>query len=102
MTKVYMIANLTVENKEGYLNYEKGFFPILKKYQGEFITFDDGPRHFEGSGQVQGRVIMFSFPSAELAEQWFNDPDYQALADIRRENAPLTSLTMVKGLPPRP
>ena len=39
--KVYMIANLNIEDKETYLRYEKGFFPILKKHGGEFITFDD-------------------------------------------------------------
>ena len=27
--KVYMVVNLQVEDKETYLKYEKGFFPIL-------------------------------------------------------------------------
>ena len=36
--KVYMVVNLDIEDKDTYLKYEKGFFPILKKYGGEFIT----------------------------------------------------------------
>ena len=44
---------------------------------------------------------MFTFPSEEAARGWFDDADYQALSEFRRAGAPLTSLTMVKGLPPR-
>ena len=61
--KVYMIANLNIEDKETYLRYEKGFFPILKKHGGEFITFDDSHEHIEGDSPLSGRVIIFSFPS---------------------------------------
>ena len=38
--KVYMIANLQIHDADNYRNYEKGFFPILKKHGGEFITYD--------------------------------------------------------------
>lgn len=40
MTKVpvYVIANFVVEDPDEYRIYEKGFFPLLKKYGGEFIT----------------------------------------------------------------
>ncbi|MCS5579324.1 MAG: DUF1330 domain-containing protein, partial [Gammaproteobacteria bacterium] len=38
---VYMIANLVVSDVDEYRKYEKGFFPILKRFNGEFITVDD-------------------------------------------------------------
>lgn len=101
MTQVYMIANLTIDDADTYRKYEKGFFPILKKYNGSFVTFDDSIEHFEGSTPVQGRIVMFSFPSEEVARKWYNDADYQELSEFRRAGAPLKSLTMVKGLPPR-
>ena len=34
--EVYMIANLSVNDAEEYRKYEKGFFPILKRF-GEFF-----------------------------------------------------------------
>ena len=101
MTQVYMIANLKIEDAETYRKYEKGFFPILKKHGGSFVTYDDTISHLEGSTPVEGRVVIWTFPSEEAARGWFDDPDYQDLAEIRRAVAPLTSLTMVKGLPPR-
>ena len=47
--RVYMVVNLEIEDKDTYLKYEKGFFPILKRHGGEFLTFDDSFRHLEGS-----------------------------------------------------
>tara|TARA_B110000091_G_scaffold22894_1_gene21688 strand:- start:71 stop:385 length:315 start_codon:yes stop_codon:yes gene_type:complete len=99
--EVYMIANLVVEDANEYKKYEKGFFPILKKFGGEFVTFDDRHENFEGEFPLEGRVIIFKFPSEELAKQWYNDDDYQTLSEFRRAGTTLKSITMVHGLPPR-
>ena len=99
--EVYMIANLVVEDANEYKKYEKGFFPILKKFGGEFVTFDDRHENFEGEFPLEGRVIIFKFPSEELAKQWYNDDDYQSLSEFRRAGTTLKSITMVHGLPPR-
>ena len=56
--KVYMIANLQIHDADNYRNYEKGFFPILKKHGGEFITYDDNIINVEGDNDVKGRVIF--------------------------------------------
>jgi uncharacterized protein (DUF1330 family) len=98
---VYVIANLVVEDADKYRKYEKGFFPILKRFGGEFVTFDDNHQSLEGSDPLEGRVIIFKFPSEEIAKQWYNDEDYQALSEFRRAGTKLKSLTMVHGLPPR-
>ena len=99
--KVYMVVNLEIEDKDTYSKYEKGFFPILKKHGGEFLTFDDSFRHLEGSEPLKGgRVIIFSFPSEEAADGWYNDPEYQEISKFRRE-ATTTQLIRVKGMLPR-
>lgn len=98
---VYMLANLVTHDKEEYLIYEKGFFPLLKKHGGFFLTFDDNIKHMEGTDPRPGRMVIFQFPSENAAEAWYNDPEYQALAEHRRAGAELKSLTMVHGLPPR-
>ncbi|MDG0969822.1 MAG: DUF1330 domain-containing protein [Porticoccaceae bacterium] len=65
-----MIVNLAITDKEEYRQYEKGFFPILKRYGGSFITYDDNPIALEGSAPRAGRMIIFSFPSEQLANDW--------------------------------
>ena len=44
---VYVVVNLTIVDADEYRIYEKGFFPLLKKHNGTFITFDDSPEALE-------------------------------------------------------
>lgn len=69
---VYAVVNLAVTDAAAYRQYEKGFFPLLKKYGGE----------------AQARA-------------WYADPEYQALSEHRRAGTRLEFLTVVRGLPPR-
>ena len=98
--KVYMLANLQIHDAEKYRLYEKGFFPILKKHEGEFITYDDNIVHVEGDIPMEGRVILFCFPSAKHADEWYSDPEYQAISEHRRSGTTST-ITRINGLPPR-
>ena len=100
-TPCYMLANFLVHDKDEYRKYEKGFFPILKRHEGEFFTYDDNPITLEGDAPRQGRVVIFSFPSDEKALAWYNDPEYQALSEHRRAGTALEFITLVHGLPPR-
>jgi len=98
---VYMVVNLIVKDAAEYRKYEKGFFPILKRYGGEFVTFDDAPETFEGSAPRSGRMIIFKFPSEVKARNWFADPEYQNLSEYRRVGTELEFLTLVHGMTPR-
>jgi uncharacterized protein (DUF1330 family) len=97
-----MVANLTVHDRDQYKQYEKGFFPILQRHGGSFVTFDDAIATLEGDAPREGRMVIFRFPSETAARQWFEDPDYQALAEHRRAGSQLHFLTMVHELPARP
>jgi uncharacterized protein (DUF1330 family) len=100
-TPVYMVVNLKVTDAATYRKYEKGFFPILKKYGGEFVTYDDNPVHLEGSSPREGRMIIFKFPSEQAARNWYADVDYQAISEFRRAGTHMEFLALVHGLPPR-
>ena len=100
-TPVYVIANFQVHDKDKYREYEKGFFPILKRHNGTFYTYDDNTVTFEGASVRSGRMVIFGFPSEQAANEWYNDPDYQALSEHRRAGTNLEFITMVHGLPPR-
>ena len=99
---VYMVVNLSsIHHHDAYRTYEKGFFPLLKKYGGEFITFDDNSITLEGQAPREGRMIIFQFPSEQAAKDWYADADYQALSEHRRAGTTLDFLTIVHSLPPR-
>ena len=64
---VYMIANLVVNDVAAYREYEKGFFALLQRHGGEFVTFDDNIRTLEGEAPPPGWLVIFKFPSEEKA-----------------------------------
>ena len=98
---VYMVVNLKINNPDQYRVYEKGFFPFLKKHNGSFITFDDSPECLEGEQPKEfDRVIIFSFPSEQDANNWWNDDGYQELSKHRRDATEIT-LQKVKGMTSR-
>ncbi len=101
MIPVFMIVNLEINDAEEYKIYEKGFFPLLKKYGGSFVTYDDNPIHMEGESPRPGRMIIFKFPSEQAGKDWFADSDYKKLSEHRRAGTKMNFLTMVHGLPPR-
>ena len=92
---VYMIVNLSVKDEEPYLKYARGFFPLLQRHGGEFVTFDDEHVTLEGTAPRSGRMIIFKFPSEEQARAWYADPEYQAISELRRAGTDLEFLTMV-------
>ena len=95
---IIAIANIEITDVDAYRKYEKGFFPILKKHNGSFITFDDSPEHKEGDTPLNGRVILFGFEVEEDANNWFNDPEYQELSEFRRAGTDTHSITFTKML----
>lgn len=100
-TPAYIVANATIHDTEAYHKYEKGFFPKLKQYDGQFITFDDNSITLEGDAPREGRMIIFQFPSVEKAKAWYADVEYQSLSEHRRASTKLEFMTLVHGQAPR-
>ena len=97
---VYMMASFVVDDADVYRKYEKGFFPVLKRHGGEFLTYDDHSETIEGTNPPQGRVVLFRFPSEAAARNWYADPEYQAISEHRRAGATMHFLTLVHGQGP--
>jgi uncharacterized protein (DUF1330 family) len=63
---VHVMANFTVHDAEKYRVYEEGFFPILKRHGGTFITLDDNSTTFEGSTPPEGPDQATVFTNAKV------------------------------------
>ena len=97
---VHFIAHITVNDVDGYRQYEKGFFPILKPYGARFITFDDQVTVLEGE-RAGGRTIIIQFPSEDVLLEWWNSPEYVELAKLRRASVTTHSVSVVHPMPER-
>ena len=94
----YFVAHITVDEVDGYRQYEKGFFPVLKPYGARFITFDDNVTVLEGE-RPAGRTIMIEFPSEEVLMEWWNSPEYIELAKHRHAGTTTHSIVVVAAPP---
>ena len=94
---VYVVANFEIEDAETYRAYEKGFFRILRRHGGTFITYDDAVENFEGFEPLKGRVVIFTFPSEDAARGWYNDPAYQPIKQLRVGSSQNGSMILTKG-----
>ena len=77
----YMIANLTIKDATRYGQYEKGFFPILKKHGAEIRLKSKPTQSFSGS--KADFVILIDFPDADAASAAFDSPEYHAIVPTR-------------------
>ncbi len=97
---VHFVAHFTVNDPAGYRTYEKGFFPILKAHGGRFVTYDDAPVVLEGR-HTPGRTVIIQFDSEQQCLDWWNSPEYQALAQHRRDATTSHSIVIVHAPPAR-
>ena len=93
----YAIAQIRINDPDDYQNYLAGFMPIFERHGGRLLaTSKNTTTVVEGSWAFPGTVIM-EFPSADAAHAWCDDPEYQALAQIRHRSAD-ANLVIVEGL----
>lgn len=94
MPKGYIIAHITVTNPEAYKEYIVRDTPILTGLGGRFIV--RGGRSQVVEGASEDRHVVIEFDSYEQAVTAYNDPDYQEVAQIRKDNA-TSSIILVEG-----
>lgn len=79
---VYIIAEITIHDRDTYARYEAGFAEVFTRYNGTMLAVDDAPRCLEGEWSAT-RSVLISFPSAEEADAWYASQAYQDLAKHR-------------------
>jgi len=87
----YVLTEVTIHDRIAYQEYEAEFMPIVERYGGELIAVTDDPTVLEG-GWSEMRVVLMRFETRRHALDWYNSPEYQQLAVIRRATATGTDL----------
>jgi uncharacterized protein (DUF1330 family) len=97
MMSAYMLAQLQIDDPTEYQNYLAGFMPIFERHGGELLaTSKNKTIVVEGRWSYPATVIM-KFPGVEAAQAWYDDPDYQSLAEHRHRSAQ-ANLVLVEGI----
>ncbi len=85
MPKGYWIIHVSVTNPEPYQEYIRRDTPIIEGLGGRFIV--RGGTSEMKEGELLQRHVVVEFDSYEQALKAWDDPDYQEVAQIRRDNA---------------
>ena len=98
---VYIVAQIRIDDRETYGQYEAGFMQIFQQYQGEIVAVDDAPQIVETRDDADApdftRVVILRFPDTEAAQAWYRSPEYQELAK-KRLAASKGVITLVNGI----
>jgi uncharacterized protein (DUF1330 family) len=78
----YIVARITINDRERYAQYEAGFLEIFAAYKGRLLAVDDNPEVLEGDWRCT-RTVIAEFPNHEEALAWYRSDDYQTLAEHR-------------------
>jgi uncharacterized protein (DUF1330 family) len=95
MPKGYIIGHITVNDAEAYKEYIVRDTPIIASYGGKPLV--RGGASQEPEGPQYDRHVVFEFEDFEQAKALYNDPAYQEVARIRRENA-TSMIVLVEGV----
>jgi uncharacterized protein (DUF1330 family) len=71
------VMGICVTNEEEYANYRKGMLPILQSFGGSFgYDFKVSEVLKAKTDEPINRVFTIEFPSQEVMEKFFSDPNY--------------------------
>ena len=74
-------AVVFITDPDGYEGYVPGVLPLLQKHNAEILVADYEAETLEGQGC--GVNVVLKFDSEEAARNWYNDPDYGPVKQIR-------------------
>jgi uncharacterized protein (DUF1330 family) len=81
----YVIAEIDVENLEGYDEYKPLANESIARHGGRFVARGGKTEVFEGDWS--DRIVILEFESLDAARAWYFSDDYQAAAAVRHQNS---------------
>jgi uncharacterized protein (DUF1330 family) len=96
---VYAIVSYDIVDPRGYRRYVPGVVPLLKKHGGQILAADYQAEAVEG--KAAGVNVLLKFDSEEAARNFYNDPEYQPVKQVRLNSTKGGTVVLAKELVPR-
>jgi len=78
---VYIIVTYDIVDPKGYEPYVPSVVPLLQKHGAQILAADYQAEALEG--RAPGVNVLLKFDSEEAARNWYNDPAYEPVKQIR-------------------
>jgi len=80
----YLVANYRVTNPDAYKAYPPAVLPTLQKHGAELLVADFNGESLEG--EPAPVTVVVKFASKEALRAWYDSPEYQDIAYLRKDN----------------
>ena len=91
---VYVIATCDITDPKGYESYVPAVVALLQKHGAEILAADYQAEVLEG--KAPGVNVVLRFPSEEAARNWYNDPAYGPVKQIRLNSCQNGAIVLAK------
>jgi uncharacterized protein (DUF1330 family) len=79
---VYIIAQISITDREAYNRYQSRFMNVFKQFKGELLAADENPHIIEGDWD-KGKIVLMKFPDQKSFEDWAYSDEYQEIVKDR-------------------
>jgi uncharacterized protein (DUF1330 family) len=83
----YFLIDIVWIDDEGRKEYFEGVGDTVAAFGGEFVTRGPEYTSLEGGWELDGRLVLLRFPTAEVAMAWYNSEAYAPLLALRQRCA---------------
>ena len=94
MNKGYLVAHLSVHDKEGFEKFKQMAGPTIAEHGGKVLVREPNPDVREG--KKSGIALVIEFESIDIARKFYESEEYQAAKAVR-ELAAETDLILAEG-----
>lgn len=91
----YLVVDIDVHDLDQYQGYVTQAPAYVTKHGGRYVVRGGDAEVVEGDWQPS-RFVIVEFPTRERARAFLDDPEYQAVADIRRAST-RSNMILVDG-----
>ena len=92
----YVVAEIEVDNPEGYEEYKKLAPPPIAAFGGKYIARGGRVENLEGDWQPS-RIVILEFESVDKAKKWLDSEEYREAKALRHEHA-TSKMIVVEGV----
>jgi uncharacterized protein (DUF1330 family) len=79
---VYVIAQLTINDRATYSEYQSRFMEVFAPFGGKLLAVDDKVKTLEGTWP-HTRLVIASFPDEASFKAWWDSPAYRDIVKHR-------------------
>lgn len=95
----YLIGKLVVQNWDWYREYRSVTEPLVAEYGGRYLVKGGDAHKLEGEEVAGDASVMIAFPDRQAILDWYADPRYVRMQQLRHDSGVDCNLMIVDGIP---